>query len=80
MEAVTRIMANVTVLIRMLPLMNDNSFLSLARSANRISLKQTVPRYQIKPLYTHLNEPNFQDFDGVTLFLLHRVEGCLLQD
>jgi arginine utilization protein RocB len=47
MDAVTRTMANVIVLMRMFPFMNENSFLSLARTANRASLKQTVPRYQI---------------------------------
>lgn len=57
MALVTRIIAIVTVLIRMLPLMNENSFLSLARTGNRVSLEKTASRYQINHLCTLLDEP-----------------------
>ncbi len=49
---VTRIIANVTELISMLPFMNENSFFSLARTGNRISLIRTAVIYQINHLCT----------------------------
>lgn len=47
-----RIIVKVIVLIRRLPLMKENSFLSLARIANRFQLEKTLPTIKINGLRT----------------------------